>query len=65
MACILKNARVIDGRGDVFDDVFLAIEDGRIREIGANRELPATARVPLIDLAGRTVMPGLFMSTSR
>jgi imidazolonepropionase-like amidohydrolase len=60
MACILKNARVIDGRGDVFDDVFLAIEDGRIREIGANRELPATARVPLIDLAGRTVMPGFI-----
>ncbi len=60
MACILKSARVIDGRGDVFDDVFLAIEDGKIREIGANQELPATARVPVIDLAGRTVMPGFI-----
>jgi imidazolonepropionase-like amidohydrolase len=60
MTNILNSARVIGGLGNVRDDIFLVIEGGNIREIGASKELPATARGPVADLAGRTVMPGFI-----
>jgi imidazolonepropionase-like amidohydrolase len=60
MGCILNNARVIDGKGNVRDGLFVALEGSKIREIGARASLPETARVPVIDLAGHTVMPGVI-----
>ncbi len=55
----LTHARVIDGTGaDARDDRTLILRDGRIEAVGdATLAIPAGARV--LDLAGRTVFPGL------
>ena len=56
----LSHVRVIDGTGArTKDDQTLVIESGRIRAIGdtADVKVPPSAR--LLDLSGRTVIPGL------
>jgi imidazolonepropionase-like amidohydrolase len=55
---ILWNARLLDGRGTpARDGVVVTVTDGRIAEIGdARGEAPSGA----LDLAGRTLMPGLI-----
>jgi imidazolonepropionase-like amidohydrolase len=56
----LQHARVIDGTGSPARlDQTILIENGLIREIGASSTVavPATARV--LDLTGRSVIPGL------
>jgi imidazolonepropionase-like amidohydrolase len=56
---VLKNVRLIDGTGrQPFTDVSLVITGGRIREIGGNVKAPAGANV--VDLTGKTVMPGIM-----
>jgi len=52
---VLAGGLVFDGRGTDPAPADIAIEDGRIRDIGAG--LDGDERV---DLAGRTVLPGLF-----
>ena len=54
---VLTNARVIDGTGGApLAGASLWIEEGRIVEVSSERSAPDDA----LDLAGRTVMPGLI-----
>jgi predicted amidohydrolase YtcJ len=53
---LLVNGRFVDGRGLV--GAALSIRNGRIAGVGEARALGPAART--IDLAGRTVVPGLF-----
>lgn len=56
------NARVIDGRGDPpLEDGFVNIEGGRIARVGTMRALGrASDGVQVVDVEGRTVLPGLI-----
>ncbi|WP_102108583.1 metal-dependent hydrolase family protein [Oceaniglobus roseus] len=55
---LLKNARIADGTApEPADPVNIVIEDGRIREVGANASADTDEA---LDLAGLTVMPGLI-----
>ncbi len=58
---VLNNFTLIDGRGGpaVADSALIAT-DGRITWIGPKAELKAPAGVPVQDLAGKFVMPGLI-----
>src|ERR1044071_2852206 len=56
----LTNARVIDGTGaPVRANQTLLIRDGKIAAIGAAGNVPVPEGATVIDLAGKSVMPGL------
>lgn len=62
-ALCLVNARVIDGLGQPpIDDGFVLVADGRIERIGPVAELsrPRSDAPRVVDLEGRTVLPGLI-----
>jgi len=55
---VLANARIIDGKGNVIESGSVVAKDGRIVSVSAE-----AANVPgalVIDLKGKTVMPGLI-----
>ena len=55
---LLKNSHIVDGTSaDTSDLVDVIIENDRIKEVGPNL---TSAAAEVIDLAGRTVMPGLI-----
>ena len=55
---LLKNARIVDGTAAVpTDPTSVLIEGGVIRDVGANL---ASASATVLDLGGRTLMPGLI-----
>ncbi|OCX63798.1 peptidase M38 [Thioclava sp. SK-1] len=55
---LIKNARIVDGTSPApTDPMQIAIEDGRICDLGANLSFSAA---PELDLNGLTVMPGLI-----
>ncbi len=54
----LTNARILTGTGVEVPKGSLLIADGRLVALGETLEIPATASV--IDLAGKTVIPGLI-----
>jgi imidazolonepropionase-like amidohydrolase len=56
---VLQHVRVIDGTGAAaVNDQTLVIEGGRIKSIGPAASTPAPAGARVLDLTGRTVMPG-------
>ena len=56
---ILQNASVLDpGRGELAEGQSVAVEGGHIADVGPGLTVPDGAQV--IDVAGRTVMPGLI-----
>jgi enamidase len=58
----LVNARVIDGTGGpARENHTVIIRDGRIAAVGETARTPAPAGARVIDLAGKTVIPGLVM----
>src|SRR5687767_2271652 len=58
----LTNARVIDGTGGpVRQAQTIVIRDGMIAAIGDAGTVPAPEGATIIDLAGKTVLPGLVM----
>jgi enamidase len=58
----LTHARVIDGTGaPAKGDQTLIIRDGLIERIGPSASTPVPAGVRTLDLAGRSVMPGMVM----
>lgn len=58
----LVNARVIDGTGaPAREGQTLVLRDGRIVAIGGSSQVPPPAGASIVDLAGKTVMPGLVM----
>src|SRR6202521_5569465 len=58
----LTHVRVIDGTGaPARDDQILIIRDGRIAALDASRSVAVPAGAQVIDLTGKTVIPGLVM----
>ena len=58
----LTHARVIDGTGSpARDDQTLIIRDGRISALGASSSVAVPSGAQVIDLSGKSVMPGLVM----
>jgi enamidase len=58
----LTHARVIDGTGAAArDDQTLVIRDGRVAALGSSRAIAVPAGALVVDLAGKTVIPGLVM----
>ena len=55
---VLANARIIDGKGGVIENGSVVVKDGRIVSVAADAATVPGALV--IDLAGKTVMPGLI-----
>lgn len=60
---ILDHVRLIDGSGaPPLEDARIVIAGGRITRIGPTGRVPVPAGAVLIDLSGRTVVPGLIDS---
>src|SRR4030081_1481852 len=58
----LTHLRVIDGTGaPAREDQTLIIRDGRIAALGASRSVAIPAGAQVIDLTGKSVIPGLVM----
>ena len=58
----LTHARVIDGTGAAArEDQTVILRDGRIAELGASSSVAAPAGATVIDLTGKSVIPGLVM----
>jgi len=58
----LTHARVIDGTGAApREDQTLIIRDGRIAALGNSRSVAVPAGAQVIDLSGKSVIPGLVM----
>src|ERR1700704_4828105 len=58
----LTHARVIDGTGaPAREDQTLIIREGRIAALGASRSISVPGGAQVIDLTGKTVIPGLVM----
>ena len=58
----LTHARVIDGTGaPARDDQTLIIRDGRIAQLGASASMAIPAGAKVVDLTGKSVIPGLVM----
>jgi enamidase len=59
---VLTHARVIDGTGaPVKEDQTVVIRDGTISEIGSSASVAAPAGATVVDLSGKSVIPGLVM----
>jgi imidazolonepropionase-like amidohydrolase len=59
---VLTHVRVIDGTGaPARENQTLLIRDGNIAELGAAAAVPVPAGALVIDLTGKSVMPGLVM----
>ncbi len=57
----LVNGRLIDGTGSPpRDGITIWMEDGRINEICESGQVKLPAGAPIIDLEGRTLLPGLI-----
>lgn len=57
---VLTHARIIDGTGaPALEDRNLTIRDGRIASIDRGADVAAGPRIDVIDLQGRSVLPGL------
>ncbi len=54
----LKNARIMNGKGEVLDPGILVVEAGKIKDIGENVTPPREARV--VDLEGKIITPGFI-----
>ena len=57
----LTGARLIDGTGrEPLEAATIVVADGRIQAVGAEGAVPVPERAARVDLAGKTVMPGLI-----
>jgi len=56
----LSGARVIDGRGGVIDRGTVIVRDGKIVQVGPAASVTVPAGAERVDLAGRTLIPGLI-----
>ncbi len=60
MRRILSNARIVDGTGQVLSHRFVVIEGGSIADIRPMSDFPDTSDGEVVDVSGRTVMPGMI-----
>src|SRR4051812_8639335 len=51
--------RVIDGTGTVIDGGTVVVRDGRIAAVGPAAQVQVPAGATRVELAGKTIMPGL------
>jgi imidazolonepropionase-like amidohydrolase len=57
--CTLAGGRLVDGTGvEAVDDAVIVIRDGRVDRVGPSSD--GSPPGPVIDLGGRTVLPGLI-----
>ena len=56
---VLSHATVLDGDGGVLHDAQVVVEGDRITSVGAGVSTPSQPDDREVDLAGRTVMPGM------
>lgn len=60
---IYKNFNMIDGTGDTpVENAYMIVEDKKIVEVGSVDSLESTENMEVVDLTGKTVMPGLINS---
>jgi imidazolonepropionase-like amidohydrolase len=62
MKHLMKNGRILDGRGKTVENGWLLIDGQRIAEMGPPPRMPKEpiSSCTVTDLAGKTVMPGLI-----
>jgi imidazolonepropionase-like amidohydrolase len=61
METVLIGGRLIDGTGrEPIDNAGLVIEGGKISQVGRSDELHRSSEARVIDVEGRTIMPGLI-----
>ncbi|MCB2194176.1 MAG: amidohydrolase family protein [Deltaproteobacteria bacterium] len=65
MKRLFKNARIIDGRGELFEKGWLLTVDDKIAAMGGTDPIPEDMSQGLfpqdiLDLAGKTILPGLI-----
>jgi imidazolonepropionase-like amidohydrolase len=59
---VLAHARVIDGRGHApAVDQTIVLRDGRIAEIGPSTRIATQANAKVVDVTGKSVLPGFVM----
>src|SRR5262249_5987169 len=60
-ALVIDHARVVDGTGATpIDDARIVVRGDRIVEVGRRASVAAPADAEVVDLSGRTVLPGLI-----
>ena len=57
---ILTNARLFDGTGKLWPQATIRLDDGRIASVGAEPFAGEATDEQVLDLAGKTVIPGLI-----
>lgn len=58
---LFKNARFIDGRGkDSIEKASILVEDSIVKHIFINEEVQINDKMQVVDLTGKTVMPGMI-----
>src|SRR5262245_46152147 len=58
---VIRGGTLIDGTGrPPVEDCVVVIEAGRFRAVGRSGEVPVPAAAEVIDVAGKTVLPGLI-----
>src|SRR6185436_8276549 len=60
---VLRGAKVYTGAGAPIENAVLVLENGKIAAVGKDVPVPADARV--IEVAGKTIIPGLIDPASR
>ncbi len=60
MALIFRNARIITGTGEVIPKGWVVLEGPRIRFVGPANRLGTSKKDQVIDLSGKTILPGLI-----
>src|SRR5437899_1865026 len=54
-----RGARIYTAAGAPIDNGVLIIENGKIVTVGPAAETPVADGIPIIDLSGKTIIPGL------
>jgi len=60
MSVILRDARIIDGRGDGFDRGHVMLEQNRVKKVGKGPGPGKKKGDEVVDLEGRTLLPGII-----
>ncbi len=60
MRIVFDNCRIINGKGDEIPSGHVIVEGKRIEKVGRGPAGPVTGKDRVIDLGGRTVLPGMI-----
>jgi imidazolonepropionase-like amidohydrolase len=59
---LFDNCRIIDGRGGVIEQGFVAVKGNRIAAVGSGQNTPRPVANEVIDVGGQTLLPGIIDS---